>query len=274
MPKEMVSIPEGNLLSVAKSKGITTLSALKEKTSVDRKTLRAINDGKPVKQTTLQSIADKLRLPITHLLASNEVTKNEGGNNINDYQYGEVKLQQLDGAALRKLASETDEITWFLHIDQISAEVEAILLGLREDLRYRYMHECMYGPDDTNNLAQEISYIKASADIEKSVEELAKHKLKIFGGTYVSWDKGPVFRSGDRKPLPLLKYKSELRAALKITPEVKTSPTVRVGIGWLPPREFVESKLVGIDVVEVDGTTVWKRGAISKELEEYLGIPF
>jgi Cro/C1-type HTH DNA-binding domain len=149
MPKEMVSVPEGNLLSVAKSKGITTLSALKEKTGVDRKTLRAINAGQPVKQTTLQSIADKLRLPITHLLASNEVTKNknEGGNNIDDYQYGEVKLQQLDGAALRELASETDEITWSLHIDQISAEVEAILVNLQDSMKHWYFHLCV-GPED------------------------------------------------------------------------------------------------------------------------------
>jgi hypothetical protein len=55
MPKEMVSIPEGNLLRAAETKSITTLSALKEKTDVDRKTLRAINAGQPVKRTTLQS---------------------------------------------------------------------------------------------------------------------------------------------------------------------------------------------------------------------------
>jgi hypothetical protein len=75
MPKEMISIPEGNLLGIAKSKGIATLSALKERTGVDRKTLRAINEGQPVKQTTLQSIADKLRIPIAHLLASNAADK-------------------------------------------------------------------------------------------------------------------------------------------------------------------------------------------------------
>lgn len=271
MPKVMISIPEGNLLRVAEAKSIMTLSALKEKTRVDRKTLRSINAGQPVKQTTLQSIADKLRVPISHLL--NEDKNEHAGSDINEHQYREIKLQQLDGAALRNLAGETDEITWSLHIDQISVEVEAILSNLGDSLRHWYFHLCM-GPDETDNLKQQISYIKVSADIEKSVEELAQHKLKIFGGTYVSWDKGPVFRSGDPKPLPLLKYKSELRAALKITPEDKASPTIRVGIGWAPPREFVESNLVGIDVVEVDGTTVWSRGAISKELEEYLGIPF
>jgi Cro/C1-type HTH DNA-binding domain len=271
MPKEMVSIPEGNLLSVAATKSITTLSALKEKTGVDRKTLRSINAGQPVKQTTLQSIADKLRIPISHLLNAD---KNEvAGSDINEEQFREIKLQQLDGPALRNLASETDEITWSLHIDQMLVEIEAILSKLEASLRHWYMHLCL-GPEETNNLAQQISYIKTSTDIEKSVEELARHKLKIFGGTYVWWDKAQVFCSGDRKPLPLLKYKSELRAALKITPEDKTGPTIRVGIGWVPPREFVESKLVGIDVVEVDGTTVWSRGAISKELEQFLGFTF
>jgi hypothetical protein len=96
--------------------------------------------------------------------------------------------------------------------------------------------------------------------------------LKIFGNTYVFWDRGRVFQN--QQPLPILKYNSELRAALSITPEDKTNSTVHVGIGWVPPREFRESNLVGIDVVEIDGTTVWSRGAISKELEEYLGIPF
>jgi DNA-binding Xre family transcriptional regulator len=61
MSKEMISIPEGKLMRVAAIKGITTISDLKQRTTVDRKTLSAIDKGKPVKQTTLQSIADKLR---------------------------------------------------------------------------------------------------------------------------------------------------------------------------------------------------------------------
>jgi hypothetical protein len=270
MAKEMIAIPECNLLSVAKNKGITTLSDLKEKTGVDRKTLRAINAGKPVKQTTLQSIADKLRVPISHLL--NAGNKEDAGGN-DDPQFIEIKLQQLDAVALRQLASETEEITWSLHIDQISAEVEAILLKLQASLHNWFMHFTI-GHDETDNLRQEIGYIKTSTEIEKSVEELAQHKLKIFGGTYVAWNKFPVFRVPDRKPLPILKYLSELRWALKITSEDRTSPTVSVGIGSVPPREFVESKLVGIDVVEIDGKQVWSRGPVPAELEPYLGHAF
>jgi hypothetical protein len=175
MPKEMKSIPEGNLLSVASTKGYTTLSALKEKTGVDRKTLRSINAGQPVKQTTLQSIADKLRIPIAHLLASNSGNKNQNHSSSSDKtQFGEIKLQRLDRA-----------------------------------------------------------------------------------GTYVFWDKIRLHK--DMKLLPVLRYFSDLRAALKITSEDKISPTVRVGIGWVPPREFVESELRGIDFVEVDSTQVWSR---------------
>jgi hypothetical protein len=256
----MVRIPEGNLLRAAEAKSIPNLSALKEKTGVDRKTLRAINAGQPVKRTTVQTIADKLRIPIEHLLASNSANKNQDDLSSSDeYQFGEIKLQRLDSAALRKLAGEAHRIAWFLDVDQMSDELEAALLKLRDALAGWFEHLNIGPSDPDDNLASEISYIKTSADIDKGVEELTRRNLKIFGGTYVFWDKTRPFSSELRKPLPVLKYLSELRAALKFTPEDKTSPTVRVGIGWVPPREFVESKLRGIDFVEVDRTQVWFR---------------
>ena len=43
--------------------------------------------------------------------------------------------------------------------------------------------------DAEDNLVDQISYIKTSADIDKSVEQLAAQNLKIYGGTYVYWDK-------------------------------------------------------------------------------------
>ena len=44
-------------------------------------------------------------------------------------------------------------------------------------------------PDAKDNLVDQISSIKTSADIDKSVEQLAAQNLKIYGGTYVHWDK-------------------------------------------------------------------------------------
>ena len=139
MTKKLVAIPEGNLLRIAKNKGIETLSALKEKTRVDRKTLRTINTGQPVKETTLQAIADKLRVPLAHLLGPSTLDEVENSNSLapyhrvsNGYHFREIKLQQLDAAALRRLAEENDEITWLLKIDQMSESLEATLLKLRE----------------------------------------------------------------------------------------------------------------------------------------------
>jgi hypothetical protein len=271
MSKEMISIPAGNLLSLAATKSIPHLSALKEKTGVDRKTLRAINEGQPVKTTTLQSIADRLRIPITHLRGSDIPDKNEHVSS-NDFRIREIKLQQLDGAALRKLASEADERIWFLNIDQMSDELKATLLKLRKALDVWWEHNNIGPPDERDNLEAEISYIETSIDIDESVAELVQHKLKIFGGSYLFWNKFQPTRDG--RQLPILHYSSNLRAALNIVSEKKTSSTVRVYIGEEPPQKFAESELVGIDLVKVGGKTAWSREVVCDEVAAYKAVPF
>jgi DNA-binding Xre family transcriptional regulator len=87
MSKKLIALPEGNLMRVAAKKSITTLTELKDKTGVDRKTLRAIKEGKQVKETTLQSIADKLRVPLAHLVGADPATKREVTAN-GEYHYG------------------------------------------------------------------------------------------------------------------------------------------------------------------------------------------
>ena len=37
----------------------------------------------------------------------------------------EIKLERLDGTALRRIAGETDQISWFLKIDRISEELRS-----------------------------------------------------------------------------------------------------------------------------------------------------
>jgi hypothetical protein len=259
MSKEKISIPAGNLMRVAATKGITTLSALssQEKTGVDRKTLRRINEGQPVKRTKLQSIADKLHVPISHLEGSDAADKSGHVSSTNVFR--EVKLHQLDGAALRKLASEADDNrNWFLNIDQISHELKTTLLKLRENLNVWWTHANLGPPsDERDNLESEISFIETSVYIDESVTELAQQKVKIFGGIYLFWQKFQPIKDG--RPLPLLHYCSDLRAALSIVPEKKISSTVRVYIGEEPPPNFVESELRGIDFVKINNKDVWFR---------------
>jgi hypothetical protein len=259
--KKLISIAEGNLLRVAASKGATTLSALKERTGVDRKTLRLANAGKAIKETTLQSIADKLRVPIAHLTGSSAI---EGSDppRIDSNKYRELKLQRLDAAALRKLAGEHNEIDWLLKFDRISEGLEALLLKLRESLNGWFGHLHHYPDYETgDNLVDAISDIKRSADIENCVALLEQeHDLKILGGTYVSWESlHGVLDKQKQRILPIFRYSSQLVIALAIVPKADSNSTTRVLIGPEPPQEFSEGQFAGLDFVFVDGDLRWSR---------------
>jgi hypothetical protein len=237
--------------------------------------LRAIDAGKPVKETTLERIANKLRVPLPHLLGS---TTPDNVSAAAADGFREIKLQQLDATALRRIAGETDDLNWFLKVDQVSEELEALLVKLRNSLRGWYAHEVgmTSDPEARDNLAEQIDYIKTSVDIDKTVEALAKLKLKIFGATYVVWVKGiPRDPNDDYHPIvPILYYTSRLIAALSVVPEQKTNSTVRVHPGTEPPQQFDGDELTDINFVEVDGVRVWSRKTFSSATGEDDGIPF
>ena len=198
----------------------------------------------------LQRIANKLRVPLTHLVGPKIADKPQNTTSVDD-QYREIKLEQLDAAALRQLAGETDEINWFLKIDWISELLEETLLHLRQNLRvWNNNNNGRADQREGDNLFDQISRVKMSADMNERVEELAQHKLKIFGGTYVAWNKERV------EVLSCLNYTSRLAMALSIEPEGKTNSTVRVFVGSEPPQQFVEGELAGIDFIMVDNQEV------------------
>ncbi len=259
-------------MSVAATKSVTTLTALKEKTGADRKTLRAINEGRPVKEATLHSIADRLRVPLDHLLTAEkrEVVRNA------DPQYREIKLQQLDAAALRKLAGQHELITWHLKIDQISDELEALLLKLHNSLKNLYLHILTVEDPGLDDLENQISQIKNLTDIDKGVEALAQHKVKMFGGTYLFWKRElPHVDMDDinNHPFPVMRYTSCLMVVLGIIPEEESNFSVRVFTGPEPPQQFSEADIPfnWIDFVQVDKLTVWSRRKAEKCDED---IPF
>jgi hypothetical protein len=258
MAKKLIAIPEGNLMRIAASKGATTLSALKERTGVDRKTLRLANAGSAIKETTLQSIADKLRVPIAHLVGSSAAVESSDLPRIDSNKYRELKLQRLDAATLRKLAGEHNEINWHLKFDQISEELETLLLKLRESLKAWFWHLQLLEDEAGDNLTEQISHIKRSVDIDKCVEEFQQRDLKILGGTYVTWDSHRDGRK-QRGIIPYFRYSSRLVIALAIVPKANNNSTMRVLIGPEPPQEFSENQLADIDFVFVDGDLRWSR---------------
>jgi transcriptional regulator with XRE-family HTH domain len=267
MAKKLQAIPAGNLTRIAASKGCETISAIKEKTGVDRKTLRAINEGKPVKESTLQSIATKLRVPITHLIGSQTADSESSSASVSS-QYSEVKLQHLDAAALRKFAENGPNIHWMLQIDQVPTELEQLLLKLDAAFSAWFFH--IYGIDDPehqqDNLREQISFIRTSTEIDECIAELANRSLKICGAQYVLWTKDRPYDKESGSQSSQLFYNSDLRVALSIVPKDKANPIVRLWVGYEPPREFNERELDGIDSVTVDGKKVWTRP------NDYLGL--
>jgi hypothetical protein len=281
MSKKLIAIPEGTLMRVAATQSITTLTALKEKARVDRKTLRAINTGQPVKETTLQSIANRLRVPLAHLVGPSTPDERKEVLSTDVYQRREITLRRLDPTGLRRLAGEgTGKITWLLKFDQMSEEVEALLTKLEKSLDgwYGHMVQIDFCSEHEINLTEQIARVKTSADIERIVEDLAEKKLNIYGGSYVLWKKElpPRDPNDDYHPIsPTLKYTSKHTAALCITPEEQNTLTVRVATGWEPPQnfDFVES-VDGIDLVEIDGRKVWSRKEAEKSPPIDCDIPF
>jgi hypothetical protein len=266
MSKKLIAIPEGSLMRVAATQSITTLTALKEKTGVDRKTLRAINTGQPVKETTLQSIADRLRVPLAHIVGTGTPDHGKEAVSADVYQRREIKLRRLDATGLRRLADQTGRITWLLKIDQIPEEVEALLTKLEQSLEGWFVHSAQiaFASDHQISLTDQIARVKTSAHIDRIVEELAQKKLNIYGGSYVRWRKEvPRDPDDDFYPIspPTLEYTSRHTMALCITPEAQNALTVVVDTGWEPPQnfDFVESEPDEVDFVKIDGRKVWSR---------------
>src|SRR5450830_1785644 len=131
MAKRLVSAEPNALIQAANSKGIMSLLAINEKTGVDRKTLKLINEGAPVKETTIKKIADKLRVPIIHLLSQRQTETLQPNSDGSSRRLYELALQPLNAILLKEILEQVslpNGIVWSLNLDDVSAELESQLL--------------------------------------------------------------------------------------------------------------------------------------------------
>jgi hypothetical protein len=136
--KNMRALPPGALLRVAGTKGITSILLLHEKTRVDRKTLKSINEGKPVKEAALQTIATHLRLPFEHLAPQEKKRLPAAHEEIAKNHARELVLKPLNAKQLFELLSEVSaqgNLNWTLKLDSAPSEVLQKLIKFETAVR-------------------------------------------------------------------------------------------------------------------------------------------
>ena len=259
MAKTMISADPGALMKVAEVKGIASFKALSEKTGSDRKTLRAINEGRPVKEMTLQGIADTLRVPISHLRKEQTISPLRSLDRPPGLR--EIVLQPLNAKLLRELIEALDlpgHIEWILKVDQIPTDIAAQLLSFEKLLEEWW--EQLMTQDKAHGLKNQLAKISVATDVENHIQKFSAANLKLFGANHIWWSKhffgdepNPNFAGG-------LDYDFLTVGVIAIEPKNVTYCRHRIDHGEEPPALFDERPPPPeVRWVRVDGVVVYKR---------------
>ena len=238
---------------------------LHEKTRVDRKTLKSINEGKPVKESTLQTIATHLRLPFEHLApqgkkrrlsAPQEEAATKGVR--------ELVLKPLNAKQLFELLSEIsaqDNLSWTLKLDSAPSAILQQLIQFEDAVRdwLRILHDDDREGETKKSLKGQLGKIQTRADLETLIQAISAANIKIFGSTYIRWD-FEMTGVGPYDDFPGVgEYRSSIHGYISVEPRNTTSSTVAVDEGDKPPPWFPDNQPSYLESIAVDGKTVWSR---------------
>jgi len=274
MAKTLISADPGALMKVAKSKAAESIKALSERIRVDRKTLKAVNEGLPVKDSTLQTIATRLGVPISHLCKdqkSSAPTRNADGSST----IREMILQPLTAKLLRELIESGDidtdsncnpAIRWILNIDQITNDFDAKLLNFESlikewiSLLHGWDH---WGEGKSHRLQGQLAKIKMSTDVESHIQAFSAADLRLFVGHHLlwfcSWEEDPNLGAG-------LDYRAYPHGVIAIEPKKVTASKHRIDFGAEPPSFEEDPPPPEVNWIRVFGKLVYERSISSAEL--------
>jgi transcriptional regulator with XRE-family HTH domain len=182
----------GVLAALLKSKGLTLTDAARDPSRgtrvIDRKTLAKINRGEAVKEQTLLDLAKSLKVPIEYFFAPADNSarvdsKPEDPERLN------LTLRKVDAERLMEMLSANDRVNWQLNVRTIGDETIQLLAQLETaviDLHGYLLH----GPHEAEDASLKIQLdeLKKNKQVAALLDELAKHRLAILGGEYLSWE--------------------------------------------------------------------------------------
>lgn len=242
MAKIMMEARPGALSEVLKAKGKTQVdiaSAMK----IARKTVRRINEGLPVKDGTLKSVADYLRVPVEHLLPGDAPVPNpdasQGEGNACEPDDGSgLLLRKLDANGIYDTIECTPQIKWTLTANPLPAE---LIPELRSLERAVYRLDDMVNlkgdwKEDVGTLERELKKVEATEEIERIVSLLVKHKISILGGSHLHWDYNLEQYRTYEDSVYRHEYTSKVIAEFWIVSGNVQSKRVRILAGFVPPK--------------------------------------
>jgi len=236
---------------------------LHEKTGLDRKTLKSINEGKPVKEAKLQTIATHLRVPFEHLVPGEKKRLRAVQEEAATRHARELVLKPLNGKQLFDLLKETsaqDNLSWTLKLDSAPSKILQQLIQFETAVRdwLRILHNDDREEKTKKSIKGQLGKIQTRADLETLIQAIGAANIKIFGANYLQWS--TENHCGYLEEVPhAVEYLSSVHCHIAIEPRNTTSSTVSVDEGDKPPRSFPDDQPPYLDFIAVDGKTVWSR---------------
>jgi transcriptional regulator with XRE-family HTH domain len=250
MAKIKVRPHPGALSDQLKRQGITQVDA-NERTGVDRKTLAKIERGEEVKLKTLEQLANGLRVPISFLLDTPSIKQTDPPvieliEEAGEWTRALLTLRELDTDSLSALLQKTNKIEWHLyHLRLVDEKVEGLLEQFGQAVEQLHLHfhypiDLLQEEDtDPFTLNAQLNDLKKRRAVARLMEQLAGHRLSIFGGDYIQWhvkDFGFIGQPGDRY------YDSTRILALSVEQSGTRSRPISILPGSEPPKFAPETE--------------------------------
>jgi hypothetical protein len=267
MAKNVVKFPQGKLMEVAKEKGVNSKKELYERTGVDRKTIQAVNEGRPIKKSTVQRILDPIRVPLEHMTGAGS-EPNPTGRSIHNLDLaladGKILKRLLDGLIIVWEAEEY--IKWRVNLDRVDDALSSSLLDFKKKVG-EYVEI-----KDGQSLEAQLSKIRVSEELEIIVQRIHEQGAKVFAGSWVKWRLHSEREHSGYDEYDYQYYWSYNCIIFAIEPKAKTSSRVEVHLGDVPPRRFNPPASVGR--ITVDFLEVWNRNEAHASRDDDDDIPF
>jgi hypothetical protein len=238
---------------------------------MSRVTLRAINDGKPIKDGTLQRLADFLRRPITHFLSDEKqpTANSEGDKKIlieysNDWgTSAHVLLKRMNGADFENVMKWRTKIQWqlrVLYLSERAAEllrkIEALVKESQDSEERIFVKDVGTGGLQGANLSALIDRVEGAVTFEEHLKSLAEEGIYVLGVNYLHWerqsDEHDYYRDGTTVGVD--DYVCQSRQLIAVLDSSVSTMRQRISIGVIPPKNASESlSVILVNGRELDG---------------------